>query len=125
MPRAPLPSLPARLEPLVAALSSEPGVTTEPGWGKGNVVLKADGKIFAILGTGRLVVKLPRARVDELVERGAGERFDPRRDGRLMKEWLVAGGTLDSVALVKEAHAFAGGAKAKPKPKRVRRAGGP
>jgi hypothetical protein len=33
-----------------------------------------------------LVVKLPRERVDELVESGKGKRFDPG-SGRLMKEW--------------------------------------
>jgi hypothetical protein len=37
---------------------------------------------------GRLVVKLPRPRVDALVASGDGERFDPRHDGRLMKEWV-------------------------------------
>jgi hypothetical protein len=33
-------------------------------------------------------VKLPRERVDELVEAGAGHRFDPGH-GRLMKEWVA------------------------------------
>ena len=37
----------------------------------------------------QLVVKLPRARVNILVAAGDGERFDPRHDGREMKEWLV------------------------------------
>ncbi|OLC27293.1 MAG: hypothetical protein AUG06_04095 [Actinobacteria bacterium 13_1_20CM_2_65_11] len=35
------------------------------------------------------VVKLPRQRVDALVAEGFGKRFDPRRKGKLMKEWLV------------------------------------
>jgi hypothetical protein len=35
------------------------------------------------------VVKVPRARVDALIASGDGERFDPRHDGRLMKEWVV------------------------------------
>jgi len=34
------------------------------------------------------VQKLPKARVDELVASGAGERFDAHRD-RPMKEWLA------------------------------------
>lgn len=34
------------------------------------------------------VVKLPRARVDELIAAGEGKRFDPGH-GRLMKEWLA------------------------------------
>lgn len=54
----------------------------------GSTSLKADGKIFAMLVKGRLVVKLPRARVDGLVAAGAGERFDPGH-GRLQKEWLA------------------------------------
>jgi hypothetical protein len=33
-------------------------------------------------------VKLPRARVDELLAAGAGERFDPGH-GRVMKEWIA------------------------------------
>ena len=37
----------------------------------------------------RLVVKLPRSRVDELVAAGEGDRFDPGH-GRIQKEWLSA-----------------------------------
>lgn len=72
--------------------------------------LKVGGKIFAMLVRDRLVVKLPRGRVDELIAAGDGERFDPRRDGRLMKEWLVlapASGQ-DWLALAREALAFVG-----------------
>jgi hypothetical protein len=47
------------------------------------------GKVFAMLAAGGLVVKLPRGRVDELVAAGTATRFDPRRDGRLMKEWAT------------------------------------
>ena len=53
----------------------------------GSTSLKTNGKIFAMLVNGRLVVKLDRRRVDELVASGAGTRFDPGH-GRLMKEWL-------------------------------------
>jgi hypothetical protein len=38
---------------------------------------------------GELVVKLPKERVDELVASNTGARFDPRRDGRLLKEWVT------------------------------------
>jgi hypothetical protein len=58
----------------------------QPGKGFGSDSLKERGKIFAMLSQGRLVVKLPRQRVDALVATGDGERFDPRRDGRVMKE---------------------------------------
>src|SRR5215471_6716078 len=65
---------------VAAAFSGERGVTRDKGWGSGSEVLKCKGKIFA---------KLPKSRVDELVLSGAGVRFDPRGDGRLMKEWVV------------------------------------
>ena len=58
-----------------------------------NVIPPLDGpqakKRFAMLVRGRLVVKLPKARVDALVASGDRERFDPRHDGRLMKEWII------------------------------------
>jgi hypothetical protein len=38
---------------------------------------------------GELVVKLPQARVDELVAEGAAGRFDPQGTGRRMKEWAT------------------------------------
>jgi TfoX/Sxy family transcriptional regulator of competence genes len=50
--------------------------------------LKTRGKFFAMVSKGDLVVKLPAERVDELVESGAGQRFDPGH-GRLMKEWAA------------------------------------
>ncbi len=50
--------------------------------------LKVNHKIFAMISSnGQFVVKLPKARVDDLVAAGSGERFDARRD-RPMKEWL-------------------------------------
>jgi TfoX/Sxy family transcriptional regulator of competence genes len=54
----------------------------------GSEGLKTGGKFFAMVSKGELVVKLPRERVDELVEAGAGHRFDPGH-GRLMKEWVA------------------------------------
>lgn len=100
---------------IVAAFTRRKGVTVEPGWGKGNVVLKLGAKIFAIVGEDRLVLKLPKARVDELVEAKAGKRFDPRKNGRVMKEWLVAGARADRLALAEEAFAFASKAAAAPR----------
>ena len=68
--------------------------------------LRVEGKIFAMLAQGTLVVKLPRARVDELVAAGHGERFDPGH-GRIMKEWFVATGSkLVWADLAREAHDF-------------------
>ena len=57
----------------------------------GATSLKTDGKIFAMLVKERLVVKLPAKRVEELVEAGVGERFDPGH-GRIQKEWLSVTG---------------------------------
>ncbi|GCE22384.1 hypothetical protein [Dictyobacter kobayashii] len=75
----------------------------------GSSGLKFQNKIFAMLVRGRLVVKIPKSRVDALVAFGAGERFDPRRDGRLMKEWFVLAPSseLSWLALAQEALAFA------------------
>ncbi len=55
----------------------------------GSSELKVNNKIFAMLVRGKLVVKLPKLRVDALIASGDGERFDPRHDGRLMKEWIT------------------------------------
>jgi TfoX/Sxy family transcriptional regulator of competence genes len=83
-----------RYATIVEALREFPEVThaadgppTKRGFG--STELKVKGKIFAMLNHGRLVVKVPRARVDALIASGDGERFDPRHDGRLMKEWVV------------------------------------
>jgi hypothetical protein len=96
--------------PLAAAFSRERAVTVEKGWGLGSVVLKVRGKIFAMFVRAEVVLKLPRKRVDELVESSAGTRFDPRCDGRVMKEWVVLRpGRADWMALAAEAHRFVGG----------------
>lgn len=82
----------ARWERLVADVLAEGTATYGNEGGPkrafGATSLKTDGKIFAMLVKGRLVVKLPAARVTGLVEDGAGERFDPGK-GRVQKEWLV------------------------------------
>ena len=105
---------------IVAAFTRRRGVIVEPGWGAGNVVLKLGAKIFAIVGEDRLVVKLPKPRVDELVDAKQGTRFDPRKNGRVMKEWLVASPRANGLALAREAHAFASKAalsRTKPAPR--------
>jgi len=58
----------------------------------GSTSLKTGGKIFAMLVKDRLVVKLPAARVEELVAGAAGARFDPGH-GRIQKEWLAVHGS--------------------------------
>ncbi|MDP2270677.1 MAG: hypothetical protein Q8N23_13650 [Archangium sp.] len=88
-------------------LTSRARVTVGPGWGKGHVVAKLAGKMFALLVNGDLVVKLPKARVDSLVQDHVGTRFDPRRNGKVMKEWVVIPeGAADWVALAIESLEF-------------------
>lgn len=97
---------------VVKALCRSRGVTADAKRGFGAGALKTNDKIFAMLASGdRFVVKLPRSRVDALVDAGKGERYDPRHDGRLMKEWLVvrSGDEARWVALAKEALKFVRG----------------
>jgi hypothetical protein len=69
-------------------------------------VLSVNGKIFAMLVKGRLVVKLPTQRVDELVAARAGTYYDPGH-GRLMKQWIsISAGRAAWVELAKDAYAF-------------------
>jgi hypothetical protein len=99
---------PAALDPrfaaIAAAFRSDPDVTM--GKMMAAVGLKVHGKIFAMFPRGVFVAKLPRARVDELVRLGHGERFDPGH-GRPMKEWIAMPGHEDTwLALAREAHRF-------------------
>ena len=77
--------------------------------------LRINGRIFAMLSSeNRLVVKLPGERVAALVASGDGVQFDPRHDGRLMKEWLVLkpSSKIEWLELAKEAMAFTASSKA-------------
>lgn len=81
----------ALFEQLVERFRTDPSVTPPtPGRGFGSSGLKIEGKIFAMVSKGELVVKLPRQRVDELIAAGKGTRFDPGH-GRVMKEWVSVG----------------------------------
>lgn len=73
-------------EAVIAPLLEEPGITKSRMFGSTGV--KVGGKVFAILVKGKLVVKLPKERVDALVGSGAGEYFDPGH-GRPSKEWVA------------------------------------
>lgn len=63
------------------------GVTGGTGFGRSEG-LRIENKIYAMLVNGELVVKLPNARVEQLVGAGVGRRFEPGT-GRVMKEWLT------------------------------------
>ena len=73
----------------------------------GATSLKTNGKIFAMLVKDLLVVKLDRRRVEELVDAGKGQRFDPGH-GRVQKEWLAVDSDSDDVwfDLATESEAF-------------------
>jgi len=53
----------------------------------GSTGLKINGKVFAVLYKGRLVLKLSKERVETLVESGQGNYFDPGH-GRVSKGWV-------------------------------------
>jgi hypothetical protein len=99
-----------RYAAILKAFAGKRGVSAESGRGFGSSALKIDNRIFAMLASGdEFVVKLPRQRVEAMVAAGEGERFDPRRNGKVMKEWLVVPRRLDTrwLLLAQEAFEFA------------------
>jgi hypothetical protein len=98
-----------RFEEVVGELLGSPGVTPPAGSGFGSSAMRVDNRIFAMLVRGRLVLKLPRSRVDELVDDGEGVRFDANK-GTPMKEWFSLDPTsgLAWLPLAREALAFVG-----------------
>lgn len=77
-----------RFEDLVDELTGIDGVVPPRGGsGFGRSAVRYQGKIFAMLVRGSLVVKLPSQRVKELVAAGDGVHFDANK-GTPMKEWL-------------------------------------
>jgi hypothetical protein len=91
--------------PVIAAFA---GITdvTHGGKGFGSQGLKVNGKLFAMPVRGRLVLKLPKARVEALVESGEGAYFDPGH-GRLMRQWVVLDpARQDRIGLARTAYRF-------------------
>jgi hypothetical protein len=77
-----------RFDDLCTELVGIEGVTPpQGGRGFGRGALRYNGKIFAMLVRGSLVVKLPADRVRELVEAEHGIPFDANK-GTPMKEWF-------------------------------------
>jgi hypothetical protein len=102
----------ARYAALVARFVGEAGVTHTDKASRsfGATALKVNGKIFAMLVNGALVLKLPKKRVDALVEQARGTRFDANK-GTPMKEWIVLDESHSDAAwleLAREAKAFVG-----------------
>ncbi len=104
-PRKPRSDVDPKFAPVIAAFARDKQVTS--GKMMASIGLKVNGKIFAMMVRGRFVAKLPKSRVDELVQSGAGEYFDPRGDGRLMKEWIVLRAAKPAwIEIAREAHRF-------------------
>jgi hypothetical protein len=98
-----------RYEDLVDALVGAGGVTPPRGGsGFGRSALRFQNKIFAMFVRGRLVVKLPAGRVEELIAAGEGVHFDANK-GTPMREWLSLdpGSARPWLALATEALDFA------------------
>ncbi|OJF11701.1 hypothetical protein [Couchioplanes caeruleus] len=98
-----------RFNTLVDELAALPGVAPPGGGGFGSRALRIHKKIFAMLVDGRLVLKLPKARVDTLVAAAGGTRLEGNK-GTPMKEWLVLDPACDLAwaPLAREAVAFVG-----------------
>lgn len=112
----PLAEAERRYAAIVEALGGKPGVTQDSGGRKGfgsTGQLKVHGRIFAMLVRSDLVVKLPGPEVDGAVAARLGVRFEPRKDGRRMKEWLVIPTTskADWLALARRALAYGRGSR--------------
>jgi hypothetical protein len=104
-----------RFDAVVDELIGVAGVTPPSGGaGFGSHALRFQRKIFAMLVRDRLVVKLPRARVDELVATGSGVHFDANK-GTPMKEWLSLNpdAGLPWAAMAREALTFAATGRSK------------
>ena len=95
---------------LVARFDGEEGIGVPTAGASrrfGSTALTVGGSIFAMLSQGELVVKLPSARVADLVADGTGRPFTSGAH-RVMRQWLVVAG--DDLArwesLSREALAF-------------------
>lgn len=94
---------------LAKGLYADPAVTRSTMMGY--PCLRVDGKFFACFDrrTGDLVVRLPAARVNELITSGVGRPFDP--NGKVFREWVAIPFPDDQEwsALLAEAKAFVSG----------------
>jgi hypothetical protein len=93
---------------LATALLPEPDVEEGTGFGT-NPGLRTRGKIFAILHSGELIVKLPAERCSALV--AAGEALPFEIGVRKMREWVRIAEVDEAqwLGLGREARAYVGG----------------
>jgi hypothetical protein len=82
----------------------------EPKRGFGSGALKVNGKIFASLSKGRLLLKLPERVVDRLISSNQGKRFSTGVN-RAKKEWVTIGPSDAAtwIALSQQARAYVQG----------------
>ena len=100
-----------RFDQIAERLAGAGGVALGSGKrGFGSDALTVDGRIFAMVTRGQLVLKLPRERVSALIERGDGLPFDAGK-GRPMKEWVILTpqSGVDWLSLAREAYSFVSG----------------
>lgn len=94
---------------LVEPMLADDGV--DEGTLMGFPCLRVNGDFFGTCDhrTGHLIVKLPKARVDELVASGIGQPFAPA--GKVFKEWVLVPDRDGSrwVELLNQARSFVGG----------------
>jgi hypothetical protein len=76
----------ALFDEISRTLRASPNVTTAKMFG--GSALKVKNKVFACFYKGKLVLKLPRDRVDDLVASRGAVRFDSGT-GRPAKEWVA------------------------------------
>ena len=91
-----------RWQDLVAGAEGGP---VTPGSMFGSPGLRTGKKFFAIWWQEQLVVKLPPARLTEMVAAGHAQPFEPM-PGRAMNGWVVVSPSVDWPPLVAEARAF-------------------
>jgi hypothetical protein len=76
---------------LARALAKDPQVALpigKKGFGRNGLYFR--GRLFAFLSHKKqLVLKLEPERVKDIVAAGDGTFWDPRRDGRVFKNWVV------------------------------------
>ena len=74
--------------------------------------LKVRGKVFSMAVGERLVVKLSKARADELIDSRQAEAFDPGH-GRPMRQWvaILPSSSVDWLKLSKEALDYVSGSR--------------
>ena len=93
---------------LMSAVADRSDITL--GRALSNLGLMTGGKLFAFIKDGGLVLKLPAARIEALVESHGAERFE-RGQGTPMREWVVVPAAVSAEwpALTREACDFVAG----------------